>query len=57
MQYEWVLTMPSLRCVQEELADTLDLKGQVDSFIVTIVIIIILSDSTNKSMSSHGGYD
>jgi hypothetical protein len=49
--------MPSSRCVQEELADTLDLKGQVDSFIVTIVIIIILSDSTNKSMSSHGGYD
>lgn len=52
-----VFTMPSSRCVQEELADVLELKRQVDSSIVTIIIIIVLSDSTNKSMNSHGGYD
>ena len=49
--------MPSSICLQEELADVLDLKRQVDSCIVTVIIIIILSDSTYKSKSSHGGYD
>jgi hypothetical protein len=45
--------MPSSICIKLELAEVLKLKVQVDPF---IVIIIILSYSTIKSMSSQGGY-
>ena len=44
--------MPSSICIKLELAEVLKLKGQIDSFIV----IIILSHSISKSMSSQGGY-
>jgi hypothetical protein len=44
--------MPSSICIKLELAEVLKLKVQVDPFIV----IIILSYSTIKSMSSQGGY-
>jgi hypothetical protein len=46
--------MQSSICIKLELAEVLKLKGQVDSFIV--IIIIILSHSTSKSISSQGDY-